>query len=118
MRPRTWLTGGSTLLLLAGTTVPANAATIDVSNLSSAVTITEGDRSEVTDQRTLLCGNGELDVYVQGARDAVAMQCNGLTLTATITPTQSTKSRSVVKFRLRKSNDSSAVLTLVVRVTR
>lgn len=118
---RTLIATGSILAFAALSASPAAAATIDVSNLPDAVTIAATDRVDVTDARTLLCGSGDLSVYVPGRRDAVAVtnvSCTGSTLNATITPTDSDKTTSVVKFRLRKPDGSLAMLTLVVRVDR
>lgn len=106
------------LLLTAPSAV---AATVDISNLPDAVTIGTNDRIAVSDARTVLCGSGSLSVLVPGTRDAVRVSdvsCDGRTLNATITPTDSTKTTSVVKFRLRKDDGSLALLTLVVRVDR
>lgn len=118
---RTLLISGAALAVAALPMAPAAAATVDVSNLPAAITIGAGDRIDVTDSKTLLCGSGELDVYVPGRRDAVAVtnvNCDGRTLNATITPTTSSKENAVVKFRLRKDNGSIAMLTLVVHVDR
>jgi hypothetical protein len=118
---RKLIAAGALLAFAAASAGPASAATIDVSNLPDAVTIAASDRIDVTDSRTLLCGSGDLSVYVPGRRDAVAVSnvvCSGATLNATITPTDSAKTKSVVKFRLRKPDGSVAMLTLVVRVDR
>ena len=118
---RALLAIGSALAIAGATATPATAATVDVSSLPTALTISESDRIDVTDVNTLLCGKGDLAAYVPGRQDAVvvsSVSCTGMTLTATILPTTSPKKNAVVKFRLRKPDGSVALLTLVVHVQR
>lgn len=112
---------GSALGAVALGVGPASAATVDVSSLPESVRITTSDSISVTDSNSLLCGNGDLRVFVPGRQDAVSVSgvsCDSGNLQATITPTNSSKKNAVVKFKLVKADDSVAVLTLVVHVKR
>lgn len=105
----------------------ASAATVDVTRLPSAVTMSRSDVAVVSVPSSPLCAPGAFDAFVAGRQDAVTLRdaagastarCSGTTLLATVTPTTSSKRNAVVKFRLVRPDNSRVVMTLVVHLRR
>lgn len=131
LAPRRALIGlGTSALVLALAPVAAtaaSAATVDVTQLPSSVTMTRSDVAVVSVPSSPLCAPGAFDAFVAGRQDAVTLRdasgvstarCSGTTLLATVTPTASPKRNAVVKFRLVRSDNSRVMMTLVVHLRR
>lgn len=103
----------------------ASAASVSVTSLPTAVTMSRGDVVAVSVPASPVCAVGAFDAFVAGRQDAVTLRdpagvstarCSGTTLVATVTPTASAKRNAVVKFRLVRPDNSRVMMTLVVHV--
>ena len=119
--------GAAALTALALTAPSAAAATLEVTNLPTAVTMSRTDVVSVRIVDAPVCAVGAFQAFIAGRQDAVTLndsggvstaRCSGTTLLATVTPTTSAKRNAVVKFRLIKPDNSRVVMTLVVHVRR
>jgi hypothetical protein len=121
--------GASVLVLVTAPIVAsaASAATVDVTSLPTAITMSRSDIAAVSVPAAPVCIPGAFDAFVAGRQDAITLRdatgantarCSGTTLLATVTPTASTKSNAVVKFRLVRPDNSRVVMTLVIHLRR
>jgi catabolite regulation protein CreA len=124
-------TGASALLMVGAVAAaaPSSAETKTVSALPANVKMAPGDVISVSVLNSPVCtGTTGFLANVPGHQDAVTLAtstmpnsaaCSGTTLTATISPTASTKRNAVVKFRATvTATGEQVVQTLVVHVAK